>query len=218
MAGWIRANRPPLIAMSAFWTAAASGRTTRTFRIRRSYFLSSSAKTLLQVREEAAVAHDLHEVRRERLALQPFTGSEIRDLALLERNPKHVAIADAPGLAAHHGRQAEVERVAVEKARERFRHERGGARVLRRRGSLLARRAGAEVAAGDHDVSRLHRARELREQRLEAMRRDSLDAELHVPSGRDGVGTHVVAQHPGSHCSISRGSQMCPATAEAATV
>src|SRR5436190_24340074 len=99
--------------MSASSTAPASGRTTRTFLISRSYFLAASAKALLQVREQASVAHHLHEVGANGLALQRFAGREIRDLALLERNPQPVRVADAPRIGAHHRGQAEVERVAI---------------------------------------------------------------------------------------------------------
>src|ERR1043165_9927648 len=198
--------------------ASASGRTTRTFRISRSYFLPASAKPLLQVGEQSAVAHHLHEVRRNRLALQRFTGSEVRDFALFEINSKRVPVADAHRLGTDHSREAEVECVAVEEAGERFGDQRCHAKVLERGGRLLARGAGAEVAAADHDIARLHAARELGEHGLEAVHCDLVDAELHVAPRRDHVGVDVVAQHPGPHCSNSRGSQIRPATAVAATV
>src|SRR6266850_3367711 len=218
MPGRTLANFPAATAMSASWTTLASGRTTRTFLISRSYFLPASAKALLQVREQPAVAHHLHEVRRDRFALQRFTGGEIRDFALLERNPKQVAVADTPRLGAYHRRQAEVEGIAVEEAGEGFGHQRRHAEVLERRRRLLARGAGAEVAAADNHFSRLHAAGELWKERLEAVRCDFRDAELHVAPRRDGVGVDVVAEHPGPHCRSSRGSQMRPAAALAATV
>src|SRR5262245_29413751 len=204
--------------MSASSTPLASGRTTRTFLISRSYLLPASAKALLQVGEQPAVAHHLHEVRRDRLAWQGFTGREVGDLALLESDLEPVAVADALRLSAHHRWQPEVQRVAVEEAGERFGYQRRHAEVLERRGRLLARGAGAEVPAADDHVARLHAARELRQHALEAVPRDLCDAELHVASRRDRVGVDVVAEHPGPHCSSSRGSQMRPAAALAATV
>ena len=53
---------------------------------------------------------------------------------------------------------------------------------------------------------------------FQAVLRDFLDAELHVAPGRDGVGVDVVAEHPGLHASMPRGSLILPVTAEAATV
>src|SRR5678816_1976928 len=96
------------MAMSASSTALASGRTTRTFLMRRSYFLPASAKALLQVGEQPAVAHHFHQVSGDRLARQGFTSGEIGDFAILERNANSVAVADALGLGAHHRGQAEV--------------------------------------------------------------------------------------------------------------
>src|SRR3954470_4972633 len=172
IAGAILENLWFAMAMSPSSSALASGRTTRTFLMRRSYFLAASAQALLHVREQSAVAHHLHEVRGDRLALQRVTGREIRDCALLQRNPKQVAVADTPRLGAYHRRQAEVEGIAVEEPGEGLGHQRRDAEVLERRRRLLARGTGAEVAAADHDVSRLHSARELWKQRLEAVRRD----------------------------------------------
>src|SRR5262249_10544905 len=121
-------------------------------------------------------------------------------------------------VAAHYRGQAEVERVAVEEAGERLGDQRRHAEVLERGGRLLARGAGAEGAAADHDVARLHAARGLGQHGLEAVHRDLVDSEFHVAPRRDHVGVDVVAQDPGPHCSSSRGSQMRPATAVAATV
>ena len=118
------------------------------------------------------------------------------------------------------GRQAEIEGVAVEKAGERGRDHRGDAEVAQRLRGLLARGAGAEVASADDHVARPHLGGEARLDQLQAMPRDLLDAEFHVLARREHVGLEVVAEDPraAAHATNSLGSQIRPATAEAATV
>src|SRR4249920_555166 len=130
------------MAMSASSIALASGRTTRTFLMRRSYFLPASAKALLQVREQAAVAHHLHQVSGDRLALERLVAVFDVNPACLRIDADGVPVMDPPGLRAHHSGQAEVEGVAVEEAGEGFGHQRRHAKVLERRRRLLARGAG----------------------------------------------------------------------------
>ena len=68
----------------------------------------------------------------------------------------------------------------------------------------------------------LHLARKLGAHPLQAMRRDALDAQLHVGAGGKLVGVDVRAEGPDAvgahHASTSRGSVMRPRRAEAATV
>src|SRR5919198_2458401 len=90
--------------------------------------------------------------------------------------------------------------------------------MLERFRRLLARGASAKVAAGDEHIALFHRSGERRLDRFHAMPRDLVDAVLHVAPGRDDIGVDVVAEDPGSHCSMLRGSVMRPVTADAATV
>src|SRR5688572_23603990 len=175
------ASSPACSAMSAVkasYTPAAT-------RMRRS--LSRSRKALLQMRDEAAVAHHLEQVRRDRLEGMGQTGGLVHNHGLLEIDLEPVAVADAFRFGAHQRRQAEVERVAVEQAGERFGDQRGHAELLERPGRLFARGPRAKVAAGDHDVAGFHLFCEFGKNRLEAMLRDVLDAELHVLARRDHV-------------------------------
>ena len=87
-----------------------------------------------------------------------------------------------------------------------------------RRGGLLARGAGAEISSRHDDVSGPHRRGERRIDRFEAVLCDLLDRELHVAARSEHVRIDVVAEYPGPHASISRGSHTRPATADAATV
>src|SRR6185295_12799948 len=112
----------------------------------------------------------------------------------------------------------EVDGVAIEQTGERLCNQHGDAEMLQCLGRLLARRTDAEVAATDHGITRPHFRGKRRQHRREAVLGDLLDAELHVAAGGDDVGVDVVAEDPGLHASSSRGSAMCPATAEAATV
>src|SRR3954471_17386730 len=106
------------MAMSASSSALASGRTTRTFLMRRSYFLPASAKALLQVREQPAIADHLHEVRRDRLPLERFVAVFDVNPACLGIDPDSVPVMNSPCVRAHHRGQAEVQRIAVEEAGE----------------------------------------------------------------------------------------------------
>src|SRR4051812_11234266 len=213
----MRANLPPLMAISAVCTASPCGRTMRVFLITRSHFFASamSAHLFLEVRQQAAVPDDAHEERRHRLARKRLTAGAVLHLAALQMHFELVTLVDSPGLCANDGRQAKIDGVAVEQAGERLGDQSGYAQMLERFGRLLARGAGAEVAACDEDVSRLHLSRKGGRHRLQAMARDLLDAELHVAPGRDEVRVDVVAEDPGLHASMSLGSAMCPATAEA---
>src|SRR5438093_8020033 len=60
----------------------------------------------------------------------------------------------------------------------------------------------------------------LRLDELQAMPRHLLDSELHVLAGGEHVGLEVIPEHPraAAHARNSRGSQIRPATADAATV
>src|SRR3954464_5591733 len=127
------------MAMSASSSALASGRTTRTFLMRRSYFLPASAKALLQVREQPAIAHHVNEGRRDRLALERLVAVFDVNPACLRIDPDSVPVMNSPCLRAHHRGQAEVQRIAVEEAGEGFGHQRRHAKVLERRRRLLAR-------------------------------------------------------------------------------
>src|SRR4051812_38862743 len=101
------------MAMSPSSSALASGRTTRTFLMRRSYFLAASAKALLQVREQSAVAHHLHEVRGDRLALERLVAVFDVNSACLRIDADGIPVMDPPRFGALHGGQTEVESVAV---------------------------------------------------------------------------------------------------------
>ena len=95
--------------------------------------------------------------------------------------------------------------------------------MLERLGGLLARGADAEALAGNDDVAWLHRAREIRIDGFEAMFGDGRDRKLHIDAGREHVGVDAVAvdkcpSELRAHDSISRGSEMRPRTADAATV
>ena len=84
-----------------------------------------------------------------------------------------------------------------------------------------ARSAGlVHVASADDHVARPHVGREARLDELQAMPRHLLDSELHVLAGGEHVGLEVVPEHPraAAHARNSRGSQIRPATADAATV
>src|SRR5688500_17662428 len=113
------ASRPACSAMSAVkasYTPAAT-------RMRRS--LSRSRKALLQMRDEAAVAHHLEQVRRNGFEGIRLPGGLIHHQLFLEVQAQPVAIADALRLRADQCRKAEVERVAVEQAGEGFGDQRG---------------------------------------------------------------------------------------------
>src|SRR5437762_1589254 len=92
---------------------------------------------------------------------------------------------------------------------------------------LLARGSRAEVAPAEHDVAGPHRGGEGGIDLFHAMAGDLVDAELHVGPWREQVGIDVVAEYPGAtgilrsaliHASLSRGSAIRPAIADAATV
>src|SRR5688500_12171890 len=206
------ASSPACSAMSAVkapYTPAAT-------RMRRS--LSRSRKALLQMRDEAAVAHHLEQVRRNGFEGMRLPAGLVDQQRLFKVQAQPVAIADALGICADERRKAEVEGVAVEQAGERFGDQRSHPEVLQRCRGLFARGPRAKVAAGHHDVAGIHLFCKFGKNRLEAMLRDLLDAELHVLARRDDVGIDVVAEHPGPHFSISRGSHTWPAAAVAATV
>ena len=131
----------------------------------------------------------------------------------------------------HHRRQPEIEGVAVEDAGERSRHDRADAEMLERLRRLLARRAEAEIAPRDHEISGFDAGGKIGIDGFQAVRRQLLERPLHVAARRQRVGIDAVAEHPGAapaaargHAasgetpSRSRGSAMCPATAAAATV
>ena len=102
---------------------------------------------------------------------------------------------------------------------------------------LFTRGADTEIAPGDDHIAALHAASELWPHALQAVRRNALDAELHVGAGRQHIGVDVGAKSPdpvplrfahrpahGLTPAVSRtaakarGSLMRPVMAEAATV
>src|SRR6266404_2433380 len=221
----MRANFSPAMAISASRGALSPGRTTRTFLMSRSYAIGAvlrrsapGSQALFEVREQATVAHDLHEERWYRLRGERLAGGAVLDATGFGVDRHVVARADALRLRADKRRQAKVDGVAVEKARVGLGNERRDTQLFERLGRLLARGTGAEVAPGDHDVPLLYRRSERRVHRFHAVPRDLVDVVFHVAARRDGVRVDVVAEHPGSHCSIPRGSVMRPVTADAATV
>src|SRR5687768_16496830 len=144
------ASRPACSAMSAVkasYTPAAT-------RMRRS--LSRSRKALLQMRDEAAVAHHLEQVRRNGFEGMRLPGGLIDHQRFFEVQAEPVAIADALGLCADERRQAEVEAVAIEEAGERLGDQRGNPEVLQRRGRLFTRGACTKVAAGHYHIAFLY--------------------------------------------------------------
>src|SRR5687767_10654398 len=154
------ASSPACSAMSAVKASYTPSAT----RMRRS--LSRSRKALLQMRDEAAVAHHLEQVRRNGFEGMRLPGGLIEQQRFFEVQAEPVAVADALGLCADERRQAEVERVAVEQAGERFGDQRSHPEVLQRRRRLLARGARAKVAAGDHNIAGSYLLGKLRKQRL----------------------------------------------------
>src|SRR2546423_459487 len=171
-----------------------------------------------EMRKQSTVAHDLPEERRQRLRGARLAGRAGVDASGVEVDRVVVAFPDALRLPAVARRAAAIDRIALEQARVRFGDEGGDTEMLERFRRLLARRTGAEVAAGDDDIAFAHARGEGRIQRLQAVAGDLVDAVLHVAARRDGVRVDIVAQHPGLHCSIPRGSVMRPVTADAATV
>src|SRR5438093_1883487 len=222
----MRANFSPPIAISASRGARSPGRTTRTFLMRRSYAIAAAvlrrsalaSQALFQMREQAAVSDDLQEERRHRLRGKRLAARAVVDAAGIEVHRDVVAGPNALRPRADKRREAEIDRIAVEEACVRFGDERGDAEMLERPGRLLARRTGAEVAAGDDDIAFAHARGEGRLQRVHAVAGDLVDAVLHVAAGRDDVRVDIVAEDPSVHCSIPRGSVMQPVTADAATV
>ena len=92
-----------------------------------------------QMRHQTAIVQHLHQVGGNRLAGQRFTRRQVVDASGFRVDPHPVSGANAPGIGAHHGGQAQVERIAVKQARERFGHQRGDAQVLERLWRLFAR-------------------------------------------------------------------------------
>src|SRR5437867_12182514 len=168
------------------------------------------------MRQQTAVADHLHEVGGDRLAGERLPGGQVPDLSGFRVHRQRIAGADPPCLRADESRQAEVEGVAVEKPGEGFGEERRDAEMPERRGRLLARGAGAEISSRHDDVSGPHRRGERRIDRFEAVLCDLLERELHVAARSEHVRIDVVAEYPGPHASISRGSHTRPATADAA--
>ena len=122
-------------------------------------------------------------------------------------------------------RQAEVECVAVENARERSGDDRAHTQFGQRLHRLLARGADAEGFAADHDVARPHLAGEVRIDRFQAVAGQHRQRLAHVRAGGEHVGVDAVAEYEGlaAHVhglspSSSRGSQIWPFTAAAATL
>lgn len=139
-----------------------------------------------------------------------------------------VAVARRRGDAgADHHRQPVVQRAAQEAGMRGFDDDDGDARGADCDGDLDMVVMG-KVAPTDDDVARLHLLREFRAQAAEAHRAQCILVELLPKLSRtiaNSMMPHtgdVVAEDPGAaargHASISRGSTMRPAIAEAATV
>src|SRR3954471_9049276 len=154
--------------------------------------------------KETAIADDLQEEGGHRLGAQRFARRAVLDVARFEIDRDVVAGTDALRVAADYRREADVDGVAVEEAGERFGDERSDAEMLQRFRRLLARGAGAEVAAGYHHVAFAYARCEGGLHRFQAISRDFVDAVFHVATRRDYVRVHVVAEDPGSHCSMPR--------------
>src|SRR5437773_7295142 len=105
---------------------------------------------------EAAVADELHQELRDRLALQRLARRAITETSLFTINQYFVAGVDPFCLRADESRQPEVDRIPVEEAGERLGDQRRDAEVLQRLRRLLARRSGAEIATADDDVAFVH--------------------------------------------------------------
>src|SRR5688572_7462721 len=108
------ASSPACSAMSAVKASYTPAATT----MRRS--LSRSRKALLQMRDEAAVAHHLEQVRRNGFEGMRLPGGLVHEQRFFEVQGQPVAIADALGICADQRWQAEVEAVAIEQAGEGF--------------------------------------------------------------------------------------------------
>src|SRR5438105_12450200 len=130
------------------------------------------------MRQQAAVAHDLHQEGGNRLRLERLSARDISDRSRLEVDGQVVAWPDAARLRTHERWQAEVDSVAIEKAGERRRDQCGDAEVLERFGCLLSRGARAEVAPGDDNVAFAHSRGESGIEGFHAMARDFADVEL----------------------------------------
>src|SRR3990172_6195061 len=103
----------------------------------------------LQLRDQAAGAQNLEQVRWDRLERYRRAGVQ-EDLPRFEVHGDRIALPDAlvqPG-ALNHG-EADVDRVPVENPRERVRDDARDADTLQRDDGLLAARAAAEVARRD---------------------------------------------------------------------
>src|SRR5436190_21617990 len=170
------------------------------------------------MRQQAAVADELHQEFGNRFALQRFTGRAICEPTGDGVQLDVITCVHAFRLGADEGGHAEVDGVAIEEPGERLGDERRYAEMLQGLRCLLTRGAGAEVATADDDVALTHARGEGRIDCLEAMPGHLGDVELEVATGRYGVGVNVVAEDPGLHCSMPRGSAIRPATADAATV
>src|SRR5207302_2255280 len=125
-----------------------------------------------------------------------LAGAEVFDLTRLAVYSHPLPIPNPRRVIAYHCRKAEVEGVAVEKAGERLRDQGDDAEVLERRRRLLARGAGAEVAARHDDVTRSHRGGERRVHCFEAVLGHLLDRELHVAPRGEHIRIDVVAEYP----------------------
>jgi hypothetical protein len=150
------------------------------------------------VRHEAAHQDHFQQMRRDR---RDRVGRARRQIAHLPRRKvelQPVACRDLVGLAEEERRQAQVERVAIEDAREALRQHRADAEDLQRLRGLFAARSHSEVLAADHDVARLDLGGELGIDRLEAVLRHLFDRQLHVDSRRQDIGVDVVAEGPGA--------------------
>ena len=86
---------------------------------------------------------------------------------------------------------------------------------------LFARRADAEVRPGRDHCTGLDLTGKLRAHGFQAMRCDALDAQLHVGARCQRIGINIRAEFPdamNAHAITSRGSEIRPRKAEAATV
>ncbi len=105
------------------------------------------------MRQQATVGDHRQQVLRQWLGFKGLAGGQVLDRASQGIDADFVAGVDASGLGADQGRQAVVQRVAVEDAGEGLRQHGADAQHLQILRRLFPGRADTEVIAGDEDVA-----------------------------------------------------------------
>ena len=146
--------------------------------------------------DQTALLNDVLDELGEGLRLIGLACGLVGDNARIEVDGNGVAVLDfLCRLVALEDRETDVDRVAVEDAREGGGDDAGNAARLDRDGRVLTRGAAAEVFLGDHDVALLHLVDELRVDILHAVCRKLLmGGGVEVSRGDDNVGVDVVAE------------------------